>query len=72
MASGPGPSLDATLPVLDRSSPTELRIDSIRLSATVDQVGLAKDGTIEAPSFAYPTHAAWYHLGPAPGQRGPP
>jgi hypothetical protein len=71
MASGPSPGLDAGRPVLDRSSPTQLRIDSIHVAATVDQVGLAKDGTIEAPSFAYPTHAAWYRLGPAPGERGP-
>jgi hypothetical protein len=71
LASAASPSLNATLPVLDRSSPTRVEIDSIGVHASVDQVGLAKDGTIEAPSFAYPTHAAWYRLGPAPGERGP-
>jgi hypothetical protein len=65
------PSPRLALPVLDRSAPTQIEIDSIHVRATVDQVGLAKDGAMEAPSFARPMDAAWYRLGSAPGQRGP-
>jgi hypothetical protein len=56
---------------LDRSPPLKISITSIKLRASVDQVGLASDGTMEEPSFSRAKDAAWYRLGPAPGQVGP-
>jgi Sortase domain len=56
---------------LDRSAPVNISIDSIHLRAGVDQVGLAPDGTLEAQPFSRASRAAWYRLGPAPGQVGP-
>jgi len=56
---------------MDRSPPVEISIDSIKLQARVDQIGLAPDGTLEEQSFSDAGHAAWYRLGPAPGEVGP-
>ena len=49
----------------------KISIESIKLRAAVDQIGLAPDGTLEEQSFSTASHAAWYRLGPAPGQVGP-
>jgi sortase (surface protein transpeptidase) len=49
--------------------PVRLRIPSIGVNTRLEQVGLAPDGTIAAPS-GYQT-AAWYQGGPRPGQPGP-
>jgi Sortase domain len=59
------------LPGLDRSTPVTISIAAIRLRAAVDQIGLAPDGTLEEQPFSRASHAAWYRLGPAPGQVGP-
>jgi sortase (surface protein transpeptidase) len=56
---------------LDRSAPVKISIESIKLRAAVDQIGLAPDGTVEEQSFSTASHAAWFRLGPAPGQVGP-
>jgi hypothetical protein len=56
---------------LDRSAPVEIAIDSIKVRARVDQIGLAPDGTLEEQPLARSNYAAWYRLGPAPGQVGP-
>lgn len=56
---------------LSRSTPVTISISSINLRARVDQVGLAADGTMQEPSFSTANDAAWYRLGPAPGQVGP-
>jgi hypothetical protein len=56
---------------LDRSTPVEIAIDSINVRAGVDQIGLAPDGTLEEQSLSRSNYAAWYRLGPAPGQVGP-
>jgi sortase (surface protein transpeptidase) len=56
---------------LDRSAPVQIQIDSINVRATVDQIGLAPDGTLEEQSLSRSKYAAWYRLGPAPGQVGP-
>ncbi|HET6213982.1 MAG TPA: class F sortase [Micromonosporaceae bacterium] len=58
-------------PILDRSVPTKVFIPSIQLRAALDQVGLAPDGTIETPPYERARRAAWYRLGPAPGEAGP-
>jgi hypothetical protein len=59
------------LPGLERSTPVRISIESIKLHASVDQIGLAPDGTLEEQPFSTASHAAWYRLGPAPGQVGP-
>ncbi len=56
---------------LDRSAPVEIAIDSINVDAGVDQIGLARDGTLEEQPLSRSNYAAWYRLGPAPGQVGP-
>jgi Sortase domain len=55
----------------DRSIPVTISINAIELRAPVDQIGLAPDGTLEEQPFSRANHAAWYRLGPAPGQVGP-
>ncbi|GAA4460389.1 hypothetical protein GCM10023170_061370 [Phytohabitans houttuyneae] len=55
---------------LDRSAPTKIVIPSINLRAGLDTVGLLPDGTIETPPYERAHRAAWYRLGPAPGERG--
>lgn len=45
-------------------------IPSINLRAGLDTVGLRPDGTIETPPYERAHRAAWYRLGPAPGERG--
>lgn len=57
-------------PALDRSAPTKIVIPSINLRAALDTVGLLPDGTIETPPYERAHRAAWYRLGPAPGERG--
>lgn len=56
---------------LDRSAPVEISIASIGLRARVDQVGLARDGTLQEQPFSQANDAAWYKLGPSPGEAGP-
>jgi len=57
-------------PALDRSPPTKIVIPSINLRAALDTVGLRPDGTIETPPYERAHRAAWYRLGPTPGERG--
>ena len=54
-----------------RSGPVKILIKRIKLQAWVDQIGLASDGTLEVQPFSRANHAAWYRLGPAPGELGP-
>src|SRR5262249_46617910 len=71
-ASRAAPSVPASPSAgLDRSAPVEIAIDSINVRAGVDQIGLAADGTLEEQPLARLHYAAWYRLGPAPGQVGP-
>jgi len=51
--------------------PVEIVIDSINVRAAIDQIGLAQDGTLEEQPLSRASYAAWYRLGPAPGQVGP-
>lgn len=59
------------VPALDRSVPVQISIASIGLRARVDQVGLARDGTLQEQPFSQANDAAWYKLGPSPGEVGP-
>src|SRR5215467_15282731 len=56
---------------LGRSAPVTISIASIKVHASVDQVGLAPDGALEEQPLSRAENAAWYRLGPAPGQVGP-
>jgi sortase (surface protein transpeptidase) len=48
--------------------PVRISIPSINVDAAVEKVTLAKDGSLAVPS--HPHDAAWYSLGPRPGQIG--
>jgi sortase (surface protein transpeptidase) len=45
-------------------------IPSIALRAAMTDVGLASDGRIETPPYKKANLAAWYRIGPSPGERG--
>jgi len=65
-ASGPG----AAAAALGQSAPpVHIRIPSIGVDASITDLGLAPDGTIEVP--ADPRQAGWYKLGSVPGDAGP-
>jgi hypothetical protein len=55
---------------MSRSVPARILIKSVWIDAPVAQIGLAGDGTIETPPYATASEAAWYRLGPAPGEAG--
>ncbi|MCW6009676.1 class F sortase [Micromonospora sp. CPCC 205371] len=57
-------------PALDRSAPTSIVIPSINLRAALDEIGLLPDGSMEVPPYERAHRAAWYRLGPSPGERG--
>lgn len=48
--------------------PTHLTIPKMEVDAIIDQVGLAADWSMAAPK--YPANAAWFNLGPHPGDNG--
>ena len=63
-ASGPGAA------ALGQSAPpVHIRIPSIGVDASITDLGLAPDGTIEVPADA--RQAGWYKLGSVPGDAGP-
>ncbi|GLI02338.1 class F sortase [Phytohabitans aurantiacus] len=55
---------------LDRSAPTSIVIPSINLRAALDEIGMLPDGRMEVPPYERAHRAAWYRLGPSPGERG--
>jgi len=48
--------------------PTRIMIPSIAVDALIEQVALKKDGSMDVPE--HPLDAAWYALGPRPGEAG--
>lgn len=48
--------------------PVRLKIPRIRVNAAIREVGLAPDGSMGVPKV--PRDAAWYKLGPKPGEPG--
>jgi LPXTG-site transpeptidase (sortase) family protein len=48
--------------------PTHLRIPEIKVDAVVEHVGLTSSGAMDAPKI--PPDAAWFELGPRPGENG--
>jgi hypothetical protein len=57
-------------PVLPDSGPVRIRIRSIGVDAPLMNVGLDKNGWIQAPPPAHKNLAAWYQGSPAPGSWG--
>ncbi|MFI9641069.1 class F sortase [Micromonospora sp. NPDC051925] len=58
-------------PVLSGSPPTQIAISRIDLRASVQEVGIAPDGSIAVPDATRAQEAGWYDQGPTPGQYGP-
>jgi len=56
---------------LDRSAAKHILVPSVGIKANIDQIGLKSDGTLETPSYERYKNAAWYKLGPSPGEVGP-
>jgi sortase (surface protein transpeptidase) len=52
----------------DAGLPTGITIPSIKVKASIAEVGLKDDGAMEVPDFA---QAGWYRFGPRPGAAGP-
>lgn len=52
----------------DVGLPVRIKIPSIRVNAVIRSVGLASDGSMGVPKL--PRDAAWYKLGPKPGESG--
>ncbi len=48
--------------------PIHLKIPIINVDAPIGQVGLTREGDVDVPKG--PTNAAWYNLGPRPGEIG--
>lgn len=62
--------------VLDRtplpaSAPVSMVLDGIDACSSLVPVGVDAARRIEVPPVSAPEQAAWYRLGPTPGQRGP-
>lgn len=69
--SGLAPAAVSRGPVLARSKPAHLDIPAIGVSTTVQQLGLASDGSVQVPPLGRDSHAGWYKNSPTPGQIGP-
>lgn len=48
--------------------PARITIPSISVDAAIEEVALTKDGAMDVPTL--PRDAAWYGLGPRPGETG--
>ena len=58
-------------PVLAPSRPERLSIPSIDVQASILDVGLAGDGSVDVPPLQRHDEAGWFDGGPTPGQFGP-
>ncbi|HEY8108482.1 MAG TPA: class F sortase [Patescibacteria group bacterium] len=66
----PLPSGSAAVRGSERTGlPTRLRIPRIKVHAPIEHVGLTPDGAMDVPKES-PMNAAWYDLGPRPGDAG--
>jgi sortase (surface protein transpeptidase) len=68
---GPDEPPPHAFPVLDPSTPERLTIPSIKVKASIMNVGLATDGTVAVPPLKRHNEAGWFDEGPTPGQFGP-
>ncbi|MBC6448922.1 class F sortase [Actinokineospora sp. HBU206404] len=69
-SSAPPPASQSTTAAA-RIKPVSVEIPKIRAKSSLVPVGLAADGTLEVPPTSQPLQAAWYELGPMPGEVGP-
>jgi len=65
VAQAQAPQGKAPVPI---GSPIRIKIPSIRVNALVRKVGLTASGSMGVPKL--PRDAAWYMLGPKPGEQG--
>lgn len=74
-APGPSPSPPASPAespapfTMEPSPPSSIKVPTVGITSTLGQVGLNPDGTIAVPTDY--SQAAWYQLGPTPGELGP-
>jgi len=54
---------------MEPSPPSSIKASTVGITSSLGQVGLNPDGTIEVPTDY--AQAAWYQLGPTPGELGP-
>jgi len=65
-------SADAAHTPLGASKPVRIRIPAIGVSTKVNELGLAKDGSLAVPQPGpHLDQAAWFDKSPTPGQPGP-
>lgn len=69
---GPGGTTDSTVDITTPGAalgvPTRVTIPAIGVDASLVEVGLNPDASMQTPDFGY---AAWYQPGPKPGEAGP-
>lgn len=58
-------------PFTYKSVPTRVAVPRLKINAPVEEVGLAKDGSVQTPTLDEPQLTGWYNRGPTPGQLGP-
>ena len=56
---------------LSSSLPVSVRIPAIGVTARIEALGLAFDGTVQVPALTTPFLVSWYDHGAAPGSPGP-
>jgi hypothetical protein len=67
-ATGTTTRLSSHLTAIKSSRPVHIRIPSIHVNASVVELGLNANGTVQVPSSW--TTTGWYKYGPTPGQKG--
>ncbi|WP_405614766.1 class F sortase [Streptomyces sp. NBC_01508] len=65
----PGPAGPHAAADLPASDPVRVTIPSLKVSSTLERLGLDENRAMETPKD--PDKAGWYHPGPAPGANGP-
>lgn len=53
---------------MSASLPVRIQIPRINLNAALESVGLTPDGAVGVPNI--PANAAWFNMGPRPGEKG--
>ncbi|MEU7282180.1 class F sortase [Streptomyces sp. NPDC045431] len=64
------PTPPASLQTLAYAPASRIRIEAVNVDAPIMDVGLDKEGWIDAPPAQDPNLAGWYQNGISPGQRG--
>jgi sortase (surface protein transpeptidase) len=68
--SAPPPATQST-PAAVRVKPVSVEVPKIGAKSSLVPVGLTADGALDVPPTSQPLQAAWYELGPTPGEVGP-